>query len=328
MLKSIDHIVILVNDLTAAIRDYDALGFTVVPGGEHSGGRSRNALVAFEDGTYLELVAFRDNEVPPDHHFFRSHGQEGLINYALLPTDIQADIDAARERGLGLNGPIPGGRVRPDGQQIQWQTAQATSHDLPFLCGDITPRELRVPDGFVLAHQNGATGVSALGIVVNDIETSRERYSALLGPDTVLDDIQEIEDRREVAFHVGGTLVVLAQPTGPGEARDYLESRGEGPYLLILSAKPNIRSDFNDMSRTHGVHLSLASDPLVVNSVGEEYAYIAGLSCSRCGGSYRVVRQSLSASPGKVPMDIIEVVCQKCGQSGMLHFDISRFFGR
>ena len=49
---SIDHIVIAVADLDAAVRDYTALGFTVLPGGEHPRG-SRNALVVFADGAYL-----------------------------------------------------------------------------------------------------------------------------------------------------------------------------------------------------------------------------------------------------------------------------------
>ncbi|PMP81392.1 MAG: VOC family protein, partial [Roseiflexus castenholzii] len=59
MITCIDHIVILVRDLLAAIDDYTALGFTVTPGGVHADGATHNALVAFVDGGYLELIAFR-----------------------------------------------------------------------------------------------------------------------------------------------------------------------------------------------------------------------------------------------------------------------------
>ncbi|MCW5883173.1 MAG: VOC family protein, partial [Anaerolineae bacterium] len=59
MLKGIDHIVILVHDLAQAQADYAALGFTVVPGGEHTGGATHNARVAFADGSYVELLAFK-----------------------------------------------------------------------------------------------------------------------------------------------------------------------------------------------------------------------------------------------------------------------------
>src|SRR3954463_8340756 len=116
MITAIDHIVILVHDLDAAVGDYSDLGFTVVPGGEHAGGASRNALVAFSDGSYLELIAFVNNVVPETHPFYRPNNREGLVTYALLPTDIEADIQAARTRGLPLDGPHPGGRLRPDGQ--------------------------------------------------------------------------------------------------------------------------------------------------------------------------------------------------------------------
>ena len=52
----IDHVVIAVNDLDATTRDFEGAGFTVVPGGEHKSGKSSNVLVAFQDGSYFELI--------------------------------------------------------------------------------------------------------------------------------------------------------------------------------------------------------------------------------------------------------------------------------
>ncbi len=328
MISAIDHIVILVHDLDAAVRDYTALGFTVVPGGEHADGRSRNALVAFADGAYLELIAFKDNLVPEDHLFSRPNNPEGLVTYALLPTNIEDDMEAARARGLHLNGPRHGGRLRPDGQRLQWQTAGPPSHDLPFLCADVTPRELRVPQGTAHNHPNAVTGISALGILVSDLEQSKERYAALVGPETTISDTQDSHDRKEASFWLGNTLIVLAQPTADGDPKEYLKERGEGPYLLALSAKPDLRPEIADPARTHGVLLSIVSGSLKVDSVAAEYAYIATLTCSKCGGRYQVVRQSLSAPHGTIPMDIIEIICLQCGRSGSLHFDISSFFDK
>jgi catechol 2,3-dioxygenase-like lactoylglutathione lyase family enzyme len=328
MITQIDHIVILVHDLEAAKRDYGALGFRVVAGGEHADGRSRNALVAFSDGSYLELIAFKDNVVPESHNFYRPGNPEGLVTFALLPTDIESDVRAARERGLDLSGPHPGGRLRPDGQRLEWRTATPPSHDLPFLCADVTPRELRVPHGSAHDHPNGATGISALGVVVSDLEQSIERYSELLGRDVTPGDAQDTADRKEVAFWLENALIVLAQPTGEGEPGEYLKNRGEGPYLLVLGAKPDIRPEVSDPALTHGVTLTVVSVPLRVDSVAEEYAYIAGLTCSKCGGHYKVVRQSLDARRDRVPMDLIEIVCLNCGQSGSLYFDLSSFFGK
>ena len=47
MLNRLDHLVILVRDLDQAVREYDVLGFTVTPGGEHADGLTRNALIPF-----------------------------------------------------------------------------------------------------------------------------------------------------------------------------------------------------------------------------------------------------------------------------------------
>ena len=67
MLNRLDHLVILVRDLDQAIREYEVLGFTVIPGGEHADGLTRNALIPFRDGSYLELVPFLDPENPREN---------------------------------------------------------------------------------------------------------------------------------------------------------------------------------------------------------------------------------------------------------------------
>ena len=60
MLRGIDHIVILVDDLDQAIQSYTEAGFTVIPGGEHTGGATHNALVAFREcGDTLARAATR-----------------------------------------------------------------------------------------------------------------------------------------------------------------------------------------------------------------------------------------------------------------------------
>jgi catechol 2,3-dioxygenase-like lactoylglutathione lyase family enzyme len=177
----LDHVVIAVHDLERAIRDYRALGFTVQMGGRHPGRTSHNALVVFEDGAYLELIAWP--EPGPAERWYNvltAHG-EGFMDFALIPEDVPRAIDAARSRGLAMNGPIDGSRVRPDGRELRWRTGRQTTFDLPFFCGDVTPRELRVPEGEVRHHANGAVGVASVTVGVHDVEVSRARYRALLG---------------------------------------------------------------------------------------------------------------------------------------------------
>ena len=74
MLLGVDHLVIGVGDLGAAMRDYAALGFSVVPGGRHAAG-THNALIALADGAYLELVAF--HEPYPAHRWWAALERQG-----------------------------------------------------------------------------------------------------------------------------------------------------------------------------------------------------------------------------------------------------------
>lgn len=53
----LDHAIVAVHDLEQAIHDHRSLGFTVIPGGVHANRATHNALIAFANGTYLELLA-------------------------------------------------------------------------------------------------------------------------------------------------------------------------------------------------------------------------------------------------------------------------------
>jgi catechol 2,3-dioxygenase-like lactoylglutathione lyase family enzyme len=255
MIRAIDHIVILVDDLEEAVGDYEALGFTVTPGGEHADGATHNALVSFLDGSYLELIAFK--VAAPGHRWWRHKAAgAGLIDYAVLPADTAADTAAAQARGLPIHGPLAGGRERPDGVRLQWQTAYAEAAELPFLCGDLTPRELRVPHGPAQRHSNGVSGIFRITVAVRDLEASAGRMSALLGHGPL------IEPGRRL-FKLGASYIALQ---APGEdlpenaaivAR--LERRGEGIAALALRRDHLATSPRTlDADLTHGARITIS----------------------------------------------------------------------
>jgi hypothetical protein len=260
MIHAIDHVVILVSDLTSASADYTAFGFTVVPGGEHAGGATHNALVVFADDSYLELIAFKRSA--PEHHWWRHVALgEGIIDFALLPSMIEADIAAARERGLTIEGPYEGGRLRPDGERIAWQTGRASTADLPFLCGDVTPRALRVPGGAIRQHANGASGIASVLVAVADLGASATRYRALLGvPEREAVQVGAAPPgTRAAAFMLGAAEITLAMP---GEAldsplRERLMQRGEGPFALTLRTSAQAAPISLDLARTHGARIEM-----------------------------------------------------------------------
>ncbi|MGN6483555.1 MAG: VOC family protein [Thermomicrobiales bacterium] len=243
MPTGIDHIVIAVTSLEDAIADYRRAGFTVTPGGDHVGGRTHNALVPFADGAYFEIIAFRDPQAATDHAWATRLLQgEGLIDYALRADDLGAEVSALRARGLDASDPNDGGRTRPDGQRVAWQTIRflgASSPALPFYCVDRTERRLRVPDGEAAIHQNGVRGVQEITVVVNDLAAAAPQFAALTG-----DGGSVIEGRDEPvvagrAFAVGesgGSIRVLQPDASPSDLRDHLERRGDSIYSIGLIA--------------------------------------------------------------------------------------------
>ena len=257
----LDHIVIAVQDLERTIADYQSLGFNVLRGGEHPGRSTHNALVVFADGAYFELIAWR--AAAPEERWWQQlqqHG-EGLVDFALLPTETGAVVAAAQARGLGYEAPYEGGRLRPDGEQLRWRNARPPSPDLPFLCGDLTPRALRVPEGQARVHPNGATGVARLDVAVKDLQASLARWRALLGDAVSVGPLRVSADgsTQQVSLGLGATELVLAAPVlAQGPLAQRLATRGEGPYAVVLSVPQQASAGALDEVATHGVRLELA----------------------------------------------------------------------
>jgi hypothetical protein len=245
MAFSLDHVVVAVTDLEAAVADYRALGFTVYPGGVHHGGVSHNALVIFADGAYFELIAYR--QAAPDVRWWQvlSKAGEGFVDFALLPDNTDEEVAAARRRGLDVDDPIAGGRLRLDGVRLDWRNVRSKTTDLPFWCGDVTPRNLRVPEGEMRIHANGVRGVASMKIAVRNVAETAQRYAALAGPDAVT------RSNGSARVRIGETAFELVDDAA---ARARVGQRGEGPMSLVLrgSAAKTL-----DVKLAHGAALSI-----------------------------------------------------------------------
>jgi len=241
MFTGIDHIVILVQRLDDAIRTYQGLGFNVYPGGEHPGG-THNALVIFQDGAYLELIAFQRPDRPHDHRWYRflSTGG-GIVDFAVGVDDVAATVERARAAGLDYRGPVPGARRRLDGVEVAWRlgvTAEDFTGEMPFVIDDVTPREVRVPTGDVAVHPLGVVGLRSVVVAVRDLGEAAERYGALLGvtpPAAVADDALMAQT---VTFDIGPHQIVLAYPSDPGSPLvRRIQRQGDGPWQIVLTAE-------------------------------------------------------------------------------------------
>jgi hypothetical protein len=178
VLQQVDHVVYVVTDLAAGSAEWSGRGFTVTPGGEHAGGLTHNALIGFEDGSYLELIAFHDIAAAKGKHSWQPVAERGggWADFALLSNDVLKDA-----HGLGeilLRPPEDGGRTRPDGLAIAWRVARLRA-PLPFLIEDITARELRVPHGEAAKHANGTRGIASVEVGARDTSLVAEGYARL-----------------------------------------------------------------------------------------------------------------------------------------------------
>jgi hypothetical protein len=177
MLRQLDHVVFVFRDLRSAIDDYRRRGFTVTLGGEHADRVTHNALIPFADGTYLELVGFRDQSGSPTNRWWKIAADGGgIADFALLSDDIAADTAALAD--LVKTPPKEGGRTTPEGVELTWRTA-VLKPPLPFIIEDLTPREFRVPGGAAADHANGATGIASVVVGVTNLADAEWRYAAL-----------------------------------------------------------------------------------------------------------------------------------------------------
>jgi hypothetical protein len=87
----IDHVVIVVSNLSVAKEKFTEAGFCVSQGGKHAGNVTENALILFKDGSYIELFAPVDPEFSEE---MKSLVSSGNFDYAMK------DLDAMDKRFL------------------------------------------------------------------------------------------------------------------------------------------------------------------------------------------------------------------------------------
>ena len=256
MLTAIDHLVIAVSDLEAATADYRDLGFTVVPGGRHPGVGTYNALIAFADTSYIELIGFY--EPRPDHRWWAPLQRGGgFVDFCLQTDDLAGDARALRLAGVDIGDPEHRNRTRPDGVEIHWVFALARGPHrgvAPFIITDVTGRDARVPQE--RSHANGVTGVGTVTVGVSGVATVRGWYAKALGRSG--QDIRRPDiDGAGVRFAIGPHTFDFVEPAqGRGPLVDWLAQRGPSPYAVTLKRGAGTPRAL-EPTRTHGARITL-----------------------------------------------------------------------
>ena len=258
----IDHVTIAGTNMKQMQAALSSVGIASVYGGAHTTGATEMALVSFPDGSYLELIALGQgaSAASIDENVWAKflRGDAGPTAWALREPDMAAEVQRLKTAGVPVSVPERGGRERPDGVILEWETStlgiEARGTFFPFLIHDFTPREQRA---FLQGKpvSGDFRGVSRVVIAVRDLDAAVKRYRQAFH----LPGVSKQVDRAfgaQLAI-MGGTAVVLAQPlSADSELARRLGEFGEVPCAFVLGATGAARYQAASKTRWFGSEIS------------------------------------------------------------------------
>jgi hypothetical protein len=161
----LDHLVVVVKDLEKARSIFRDKGFYVSQGGTH--GLTINALILFEEGPYIELIAMKSNflrKIFKILHFFRILKAIEFLAPSLIHRFINWFTQSNGIRDICFSGSnfknntLPHSKSKEtllpkkrfyretlSGKKAEWYLTGYQMHSLPFFIEDITNKEIRFP---------------------------------------------------------------------------------------------------------------------------------------------------------------------------------------
>ncbi|MGB2634069.1 MAG: VOC family protein [Candidatus Acidiferrum sp.] len=119
----LDHIIVGFPNLEDGInRLFQLSGYRAAVGGSHPNRGTRNALLNLGNNSYLELLA-PDPAQPALlwHKEIATLMELTIVGWAIRHAELDKLASLLKERGVPCTDPIPGSRVRPDGQTLNWR---------------------------------------------------------------------------------------------------------------------------------------------------------------------------------------------------------------
>jgi hypothetical protein len=125
VLSKIDHLVYATSNLAVGVERVEKLlGVKAVPGGQHPGAGTRNALIGLGDATYLEIIGPDPDQTKPaaPRRFgIDELNASRLVTWAAKGKDLEAIVTNAKSKGIDLGQVQSGSRRRPDGVLLSWR---------------------------------------------------------------------------------------------------------------------------------------------------------------------------------------------------------------
>jgi len=250
----IDHLMIVVESLPTAARDFqDKLGFAIVHGEKHASG-TENKSILLEEEEYLELLALYNREGgSPDIaeiDRFLSKG-EGAIGFGVQISSAERAASYLRAKGIGVvesSGSavaLPGDDEPPPvlHKTVLVRTGQPLVDEVFFLhetdkkaWDELRLRHPELPDYSVKPeHPNTAIGALHPWLAVADLPAAAQAYESVGFPKVREAHFRGLDsDAVEVRIGKGSLLLVGGgSPGGPVEK--YLSQRDASYGLIGIS---------------------------------------------------------------------------------------------
>jgi hypothetical protein len=235
----IDHTSICGSALAPLESAFAEAGLPTEYGGPHATGGTHMAIVGFEDGSYLELIAPQEPRASIRQSPWGKAmaGDAGPCAWAVATPDIAREVGRIAALRIATTAPEPGSRTKPDGTVIRWKTAGIgkgpRGAKMPFLIEDVTPRRLRA-DPSLGAPNTGLTGVRIVVVGVKRLESSAAQFRKAWRwgkPESVRDP-----DFGARLAYFPGEPVILAEPLQKkgSNVAFRLQRFGEGPVAVLL----------------------------------------------------------------------------------------------
>jgi catechol 2,3-dioxygenase-like lactoylglutathione lyase family enzyme len=230
----LDHCIIAVEDLEGSRQDYEKLGFTCAPLGNHQNRATANHCLMFPE-TYLELLGVNEPENPDGglRDKLAARG-EGLHRLALGTPD--ADAVKAQVEALGVRTDGPNDLARPSKEpegMVKFRNLFLEPDDLGgmpvFMCGHKTPELMR--NERLLTHKNGANRFAGItGIAADPMATALE-LAKLFGKASITETAYGVE------IDSGRGFIRLATDASIGDSHTGLATHpaAERPIWHVLT---------------------------------------------------------------------------------------------
>ena len=167
--RGLDHVVVMVDGIDAAHRQYEKLGFQVQPRGFHTRLGTANHLMIF-DKDYFEILGIvEDTPFNAERREWLKDGG-GLANVALATDGADLAFDAFNAAGLNPDAPLFFDRaveVAGKTEHAQFRTVRIPKTNMPvvgfFVCEHLTPQFVYRTEW--ARHPNGARGIAGVTVI-------------------------------------------------------------------------------------------------------------------------------------------------------------------